>query len=103
MRTRVQEVALKSQKQFSRWDPTHNLSVQLALLDGMEATKQGFLALAVQAGLQVIQTMMREEVNTLVGPQGQAQPGAQGRAPRNGEGFRHARRTQSGCGEGSGS
>ncbi|MCL6455134.1 MAG: hypothetical protein K6T78_16135 [Alicyclobacillus sp.] len=61
MRTRVQEAALKSQKQFTRLDPTQNLSVQLALLDVMEATKQGFMASAMQAGLQVIQSMMLEK------------------------------------------
>ncbi len=51
MKSRAHEIALKSQKKFTRFDASKNFSVQLALLDGMEATKEGLMALAVQTGL----------------------------------------------------
>jgi putative transposase len=70
MESRIHEIALKDQKQFTRFDASKNLSVQLALLDVMEATKEGLMALAVQTGLRVIQAMMQEEVDALVGPKG---------------------------------
>jgi|GEM_PF-2780363 len=47
MRKRVYELALKDQKQVSRFD----------------ATKEKLMALAVQIGLRVIQAMMQEEVD----------------------------------------
>jgi putative transposase len=74
MKLRVHEIALKDQKQFTRFDASKNLSVQLALLDVMEATKEGLMALAVQTGLRVIQVMMQEEVDALVGPKGKHNP-----------------------------
>jgi putative transposase len=40
----------------------------------MEATKEGLMALAVQTGLRVIQAMMQEEVDALVGPKGKHNP-----------------------------
>lgn len=63
MRKRVHELALKDQKQVSRFDATKNLIVQLARLDVIEATKEKLMALAVQIGLRVIQAMMQEEVD----------------------------------------
>jgi len=74
MKLRVHEIALRDQKQFTRFDASKNLSVQLALLDVMEATKEGLMALAVQTGLRVIQVMMQEEVDALVGPKGKHNP-----------------------------
>lgn len=44
--------------------------MQLSLLDVLEATKDGLMALAVQTGLRVMEIMMEEEVNALVGPKG---------------------------------
>jgi hypothetical protein len=48
MKSRVHEIAMKDQKQFTRFDAANNLSVQLALLDVMEANKEGLMVLAVQ-------------------------------------------------------
>ncbi|HHY65585.1 MAG TPA: hypothetical protein GX517_00020, partial [Alicyclobacillus sp.] len=62
------------QSLFSTLDPSQQFTLQLSLLDVMESTKEGLMALAVQTGLRVIQLMMREEVEALVGPKGKHNP-----------------------------
>src|SRR6266487_1685949 len=48
--------------------------VSVALAEIAESAKEGLLALAVGAGLQVLQTMMEESVTTLAGPKGKHNP-----------------------------
>src|SRR6266487_2036991 len=48
--------------------------VSVALAEIVESAKEGLLALAVGAGLQVLQTMMEESVTTLAGPKGKHNP-----------------------------
>ena len=42
--------------------------VSIALAEIAESAKEGLLALAVGAGLQVLQTLMEESVDALAGP-----------------------------------
>ena len=48
--------------------------VTVALAELAGATREGLLALAVGAGLQVLQVMLGEDVERLVGPKGRHQP-----------------------------
>jgi putative transposase len=48
--------------------------VSVALAEIAESAKEGLLALAVGAGLQVLGTMMEESVTTLAGPKGKHNP-----------------------------
>jgi putative transposase len=48
--------------------------VTVALAEIAESAKEGLLALAVGAGLQVMQTLMEESVTTLAGPKGKHDP-----------------------------
>jgi putative transposase len=48
--------------------------VSVALAEIAESAKEGLLALAVGAGLQVLQTLMEESVTTLAGPKGKHNP-----------------------------
>src|SRR6266567_5191114 len=48
--------------------------VSVALAEIAESATEGLLALAVGAGLQVLQTMMEESVTTLAGPKGKHNP-----------------------------
>jgi len=48
--------------------------VSVALAEIAESAKEGLLALAVGAGLQVLGTMMEESVTALVGPKGKHNP-----------------------------
>ena len=71
MKSRVHQIVRNDQSLFSTLDPSQQFTLQLSLLDVMESAKEGLMALAVQTGLRVIQLMMREEVEALVGPQRQ--------------------------------
>jgi putative transposase len=48
--------------------------VSVALAEIAESAKEGLLALAVGAGLQVLQTLMEESVTSLAGPKGKHNP-----------------------------
>ena len=48
--------------------------VSIALAEIAESAKEGLLALAVGAGLQVLQTLMEESVDALAGPKGKHDP-----------------------------
>jgi putative transposase len=48
--------------------------VSVALAEIAESAKEGLLALAVGAGLQVLGTMMEESVTALAGPKGKHNP-----------------------------
>ena len=48
--------------------------VSVALAEIAESAKEGLLALAVGAGLQVLDTLMEESVDTLAGPKGRHNP-----------------------------
>ena len=48
--------------------------VTVALAEIAESAKEGLLALAVGAGLQVMQTLMEESVVALAGPKGKHNP-----------------------------
>jgi hypothetical protein len=48
--------------------------VSVALAEIAESAKEGLLALAVGAGLQVLQTLMEESVAALAGPKGKHNP-----------------------------
>jgi putative transposase len=48
--------------------------VSIALAEIAESAKEGLLALAVGAGLQVLQTLMEESVTALAGPKGKHDP-----------------------------
>ena len=48
--------------------------VSIALAEIAESAKEGLLALAVGAGLQVLGTLMEESVTTLAGPRGKHTP-----------------------------
>lgn len=50
--------------------------VSVALAEIAESAKEGLLALAVGAGLQVLQQMMEESVTALVGPRASTTPTA---------------------------
>jgi putative transposase len=49
-------------------------TVSVALAEIAESAREGLLALAVGAGLQVMQTLMEESVTTLAGPKGKHDP-----------------------------
>jgi hypothetical protein len=49
--------------------------VSVALAEIAESAREGLLALAVGAGLQVMQTLMEESVTALAGPKGRHDPG----------------------------
>jgi|Tabmets5t2r1_1033131.scaffolds.fasta_scaffold24767_1 putative transposase len=49
-------------------------TVSVALAEIAESAREGLLALAVGAGLQVMQTLMEESVTTLAGPKGKQDP-----------------------------
>ena len=49
-------------------------AVTVAMAELAGAVKEGLLALAVGAGLQVMQTMMAEDLLRLCGPKGQHNP-----------------------------
>ncbi|WP_232796716.1 IS256 family transposase [Kyrpidia spormannii] len=74
MKSRVHQIVRNDQSLFSTLDPSQQFTLQLSLLDVMESAKEGLMALAVQTGLRVIQLMMREEVEALVGPKGKHNP-----------------------------
>jgi putative transposase len=50
--------------------------VSVALAEIAESAKEGLLALAVGAGLQVVQTLMEESVTALAGPRAGTTPTA---------------------------
>ncbi len=56
--------------------------VQEALGELAGAAKEGLLALSVGVGLGVLHEIMEAEVDEVVGPEGQAQPGPRRGAPR---------------------
>ena len=56
--------------------------VQEALGELVGAAKEGLLALSVGVGLGVLAELMEEEVDEVVGPEGQARPGARRGASR---------------------
>lgn len=51
--------------------------VEISLTEIGATAKEGLLALAVGVGFQVLQAVMEEEVNRIVGPKGKHQPGRQ--------------------------
>jgi putative transposase len=58
----------------SRPELTIPAEVSVALAEIAESAKEGLLALAVGAGLQVTQTLMEESVTALAGPKGKHNP-----------------------------
>lgn len=52
-------------------------TMELSLTEIMESAKEGLLALAVQTGLPVFQTLLQEEVTRLAGPKGKHNPNRQ--------------------------
>lgn len=57
-------------------------TVSVAIGALTETVKEGLLALAVRAGLQVMQVMMDDSVTALCGPKGRHDPRPSGRATR---------------------
>ncbi|ATY84468.1 hypothetical protein CVV65_05445 [Kyrpidia spormannii] len=74
MKSRVHQIVRDDQGLFSALDASQQLTIQLSLLDVMETAREGLMALGVQTGFRVIQLMMREEVEALVGPKGKHHP-----------------------------
>jgi hypothetical protein len=66
--------------------------VQAALGELVNSAKEGLLALSVGVGLGALAELMEAEVDEVVGPQEQAQPGSGRGAPRAQERRGHARR-----------
>ena len=56
--------------------------VSVAMAEIAENVGEGLLALAVGAGLQVMQTLMDADVTALAGPKGKHDPGPDRGAPR---------------------
>ncbi len=63
-----------SAAEASTLGPTIPAEVSVALAEIAESAKEGLLALAVGAGLQVLGTMMEESVVALAGPKGKHNP-----------------------------
>jgi putative transposase len=68
-------------KQYQTRDATASMpelaipeEVSVALGEIAHSAKEGLLALAVGAGLQVLQTLMEESVTTLAGPRADTTP-----------------------------
>jgi hypothetical protein len=53
-------------------------TVTIAMAEVAESMREGLLALAVGAGLQVMQAMFADDVNVLCGPRGKHNPGRAG-------------------------
>jgi hypothetical protein len=56
--------------------------IQEALGELVGAARDGLLALSVSVGLRVVHDLMEREVDEVVGPEVQAEPGADSKAPR---------------------
>jgi putative transposase len=63
-------------EELAETEPTLDLpeSVQVAMADLASAVREGLLAFAVGTGLQVLQTLMDEDVTALAGPKGRWNP-----------------------------